>query len=311
MLFAVNVVFTQRILRAIHPKFGWDPIVSKFFLALLASVPMIIVWNIISLTISFFTLNPRTLNTSHHLLFFGGSYNLFLCMFPIFVIGIASSIPSPTPMEKFGAGRFRYKIILLLFASFTLSVGTLIRLIGAAWVFPIDAPGVIDSKTTFYTTGFMLEIIVVFIYAVGRIDLKFHVPDGCTGPGDYSRSSEKQEDEESLFQDIDVKMRMTLDPQTLDAQNFDDGRSMNSRASREQVQQAIEELQLNSEIVGQPIDTGDSELLLYAFKVKKPDYGYTEPQRPPRTSNWMNAPRDAPREGGYGGHGAEGGRSMV
>ena len=205
MLFAVNVIFTQRILRAIHPYFGWNPTVSKFFFALLASVPMIIVWNIISLTVSFFTLNPKTLNTSHHLLFFGGSYNLFLCMFPIFVVGLASSIPSPTPMEKFGAGRFRYKVILLLFASFILSVGTLIRLIGAAWVFPIDAPGLIDRKATFYTTGFMLEIIVVFVYAVGRIDLKFHVPDGCTGPGDYSRSSEKQEDEENLFQDIDRK----------------------------------------------------------------------------------------------------------
>jgi hypothetical protein len=308
----VNVVFTQRILRAIHPQFGWDPIVSKLFLALLVSVPMIIIWNIISLTVSFFTLNPKTLNTSHHLLFFGGSYNLFLCMLPILVVGLASSIPSPTPVEKFGAGRFRYKVILLLFASFTLSVGTLIRLISAAWVFPIDAPGLVDSKTTFYTTGFMLEIIVVFVYAVARIDLKFHVPDGCTGPGDYSRSSEGQEDEENHFQDIDVKMRMSINSQTLDAQNFDDGVSINSRASREQVQQAIWDLRLNSEIVGQPIDTGDSGLLLYAFKVKKPDYGYYEPQRPARTSNWMNAPRKAPRERGYGSYGVEDDRrSMV
>jgi hypothetical protein len=276
---------------------------------------MIIVWNIISLTLEFFTLNPKTQTTARHLLFFGGSYNLFLCIFPIFVVGLASSIPSPTPMEKFGAGRFRYKVILLLFAAFTLSVGTLIRLIGAAWIFPIDAPGLIDSKTTFYTTGFMLEIIVVFVYAVGRIDLKFHVPDGCTGPGDYSRESEKPDDEETLFQDIDVKMRMSINEQTLEAQNWDDGVSMRSRASREQVEQAIQDLQLNSEIVGRPIDTGDSELLLYAFKVKKPGYGYYKPQRPSRTSNWMNAPRAAPRDGdngdtqraaGYGGMGEKG-----
>jgi hypothetical protein len=294
----VNVIFTQRILRAIHPHFGWNARVSKFFLALLVSVPMIIVWNIISLTISFFTLNPRTLTTSHHLLLFGGSYNLFLCMFPIFVIGIASSIPSPTPIEKFGTGRFRYKVILLLFASFTLTVGTLIRLIAAAWIFPIDAPGLIDSKTTFYTTGFMLEIIVVFIYAVGRIDLKFHVPDGCTGPGDYSRSSTREEDEENLFQEIDVKMRMSIN-QALGAQSWNNDER--SRASREEVQQAIQNLKLNSEIMGQPIDTGDSELLLYAFRVKKPDYGYYEPRRPPRTSNWMNASRIPPKDGGYGG----------
>lgn len=299
VLFAVNVVFTQRILRAIHPHFGWNPIVSKFFLALLVSVPMVIVWNIISLTLEFFTLDPKTSITARHLLFFGGSWNLLLCMFPIFVIGLASSIPSPTPIEKFGAGRFRFKIILLLFAAFTLSVGTLIRLIGAAWAFPIDAPGLIDSKTTFYTTGFMLEIIVVFVYAVGRIDLKFYVPDGCTGPGDYSRVSEKQEDEETLFEEVDVKMRMTI-RQTLVAQNWDDGTGRGPRASREQVQQAIQGLRLNSEIVAQPIDTGDSELLLYAFKVRKPDYGYEEVRTPQRASRWMNAPREGPRPGGYG-----------
>jgi hypothetical protein len=35
-----------------------------------------------------------------------------------------------------------------------------------------------------YFTGFLLEASVVIVYALVRVDLQFHVPDGSCSPGD-------------------------------------------------------------------------------------------------------------------------------
>jgi hypothetical protein len=32
---------------------------------------------------------------------------------------------------------------------------------------------------------FGLEIVIVFLYAIMRVDLRFHIPDGAKGPGSY------------------------------------------------------------------------------------------------------------------------------
>ncbi|KAF7903987.1 hypothetical protein EAF00_001321 [Botryotinia globosa] len=202
VLFAVNVIFTQRILRATHPNIGWNPIVSKTFFAILISVPFIIFWNIISLTISFFTLNPRSLETTKNLLLFGSCWTLFLSLFPAIFVTLATAIPSSTLVEKIGAGRFRMKPIILMLATALLVTGAITRLLGAVIEKPISAPSHLFSKPVFYTTGFMLEIIVVYGYPFLRVDLRFWVPNG-TGSlaaqgsaGSYTVKSE--DDEEKL-----------------------------------------------------------------------------------------------------------------
>ncbi|RDW79573.1 hypothetical protein BP6252_04211 [Coleophoma cylindrospora] len=285
VLFAVNAVLTQRVVRAIHPKFGWHPAVNAFFLMILISVPLIIIWNIVNLVVTFFTLDKNTQELAHDLLLFGGSWNLFLCLLPMIFIIPASLIPSPTPVEKFGVGHFRTKIVLLVFSSSVLAVGAIIRLIGAVVVYPFNSPGPIDSKALFYATGFLLEILVVYVYLFARFDLLFHVPDGSTKYGDYSAGRASLIKEAALlddsddmsFQDVDVKMRMSVDESAVGMPQ------PNQRATKDQVRRAIESLKLKHEIVGRPLDSGDSELLLYAFRVKKDDYSYTAaPQRPYR-----------------------------
>jgi len=153
----------------------------------------------------------------------------------------------------------------------------------------------------------MLEIIVVFIYAVARVDLLFHVPDGCTGPGDYRAGYPVQSDEEKLFQDVDIKMRLSVGSDGFQSPSY--GRETHN--SQAQVRQAIRDLELNSGISGQYLDTGDSEVILYAFRVKNTDGSPTGPRassaqvmaeatnfpqglprRPPRSSSWMAAPRN-------------------
>ena len=91
------------------------------------------------------------------------------------------------------------------------------------------------------------------------------------------------------------------------AQNYDDGRSMNSRSSREQVESAMERLRLNSKLIAQPIDTGNSELLLYAFRVKRSQTTGSEPRQPATSSRWMDVPtpREEMQERNHGGMNGE------
>ncbi len=57
------------------------------------------------------------------------------------------------------------------------------------------------------------------------------------------------------------------------------------------MRQAIYDLKLNCEVVGNPVDAGDSELLVYAFRVKKMGRGVEMSRRPPRNSTWMGRER--------------------
>jgi len=187
VLFAVNTFFTQRIIRSIHPQIGWSAPATKLFWGIIVSVPTIIVWNIINASLSVFLIQPKQAATIHDLVIFGSCYTLFLCTIPITFLGFTALFPPSTPPERFGKGGLHAKILILIIASSILTVGAVIRLVTTVKVRPKDDPGALNSKAVFYITGFMLEIMVVVMYALARVDLRFYVPDGCTGPGDYSR----------------------------------------------------------------------------------------------------------------------------
>ncbi|TVY82330.1 hypothetical protein LSUE1_G004594 [Lachnellula suecica] len=288
VLYAVNVFFTQRILRAIHPSFGWSAGISSGFLALVVSVPVIIIMNIIFSVLLFYTQVEHLSLIARGFLLFGSCWTTFLSVFPILVVGIATAIPSPTPVEKFGTGRFRAKIILLLFASSVLFTGAVTRLISNIQKNPAVSPGEVNSKTTYYTTGFMLEIMVVIVYAVGRIDLRFWVPNGSSGPGDYTKKETDEQrlfqDKEEIFEDIDVGLAMSMDTSATNNWNQQGrGMSTDSSVTQEQVGRAIRGIGLESEVFGQPIDVGESELQLYAVRVKKFAMATEMPQRSPQS----------------------------
>lgn len=95
-------------------------------------------------------------------------------------------MPAKSKPEKFGTGSLATKAALLAYASTTLSVGAAIRLAANINPEPSTTQDVLYGKALFYTTGFMLEILVVAMYAVFRIDLLFHIPNGASKPGDYS-----------------------------------------------------------------------------------------------------------------------------
>ncbi|GKT52426.1 uncharacterized protein ColSpa_12607 [Colletotrichum spaethianum] len=186
LLFAVNIFFAQRLVRSIHPKAGWCTAFGQFTFILLISVPVFILVNMISTIVSFFSAgNVDRLEVTEDLIKFGSSWNTWLAIFPVLTVTGCLCVPGPEP-EKFGSGSQRVKVALLYIASFLLITGQSIRLYA---VFNKEPPGttsVIYGKAVFYTTGFMFELLVVALYAIMRVDQRFHIPNGSSGPGDYS-----------------------------------------------------------------------------------------------------------------------------
>jgi hypothetical protein len=144
----------------------------------------------------FFTLNENTLRIFRNFQLAGQTYFTVFAFAPIIFVLLSLIIPR-TEIDKFGAGRLRVNITILLIAAAVLSVGQIFRCV-INWLppFPLrnargqfQTPPWYYEKACFYAFNFVTEIIVVVMYAVVRVDLRFHVPDGAKRAGDYSRST--------------------------------------------------------------------------------------------------------------------------
>lgn len=195
-------------MRSMHPRFGWSTGFSIATRAMAISVPIIIIVQIVSLIVLFFSVNnPARLQAAQGVLKFGTSYNLFLSTFPFISISIACAIPGPKP-EKFGTGSLRVKTSLVMFVSAILTTGATIRTYAFFNPRPPINDDVLYGKPIFYTTQFMLEIIVVALYAAMRFDLLFHIPNGSSGPGDYSRGRSGDAEKDALITREDIQERI-------------------------------------------------------------------------------------------------------
>jgi hypothetical protein len=261
-------------IRALHPRVGWNPVTTQLFVAFTASVVFIVLFNITVLVVGSFTLDPTTLALIFRFQLFGSSYTTFLAVAPIPIILLATGIPSSFTVEKFGSGRFRTKAAVLLYASIVLSVGAIIRLVSVASRRTMQDPGNLNSKAVFYTTGFMLEITVVVLYALVRVDLRFYVPDGSTGAGDYSKGKKLEDPEPEL------------DVNNLNAEYpVRKGSSTKLSSELEDVKRLVEKLRFGNDVFAYSIPAGDPNLLLYIFRNGVP--GVAPPTRPSRASAWV------------------------
>ncbi len=105
-----------------------------------------------------------------------------------------TKLPRKTRVEKFGSGRWRTKIAILLTSSTLLCLGAAFR---AGTNFknprPINSPAWYHAKWCFYFFNFTVEITVVYLYLILRVDRRFYIPDGSKGPGDYLRDQNGRE----------------------------------------------------------------------------------------------------------------------
>jgi hypothetical protein len=186
ILFLINLIFAIRVLRAAHPHLGWHKTVSTVTKVLYALIVVMLAMIITATVQSFYTLSTKTHTIDRDLQLTAMSYFLFISFLPIVIVILGFAIPRKTRLEKFGSGRWRTKIAILLTTSVLLCLGASFR---AATNYknprPRDDPAWYDAKWCFYFFNFTVEIVVVFLYIVLRVDRRFHIPDGSKGPGDY------------------------------------------------------------------------------------------------------------------------------
>lgn len=184
LLYVINLVFAQRIIRAQHPRLGWHRALSVAGRLLIIAIILTLVALIISVVQSSYTLNANTHRIDRDIQLYGTTFYAAIAFLPISMVVIGLIIPRRIRTEKFGEGRFRYKIAILLVAT---AMCTIRGAYGAAiaWqpMIPLQSPDHpwYYSKAAFYTFDFIPEIIVVALYALVRVDRRFHVPSGQRG----------------------------------------------------------------------------------------------------------------------------------
>lgn len=143
---------------------------------------------IVALVVSINTKSLQTLHSIRDVTLASSTYSLVMAVFPSFMPAIAYLLPTSPTEEPFGTGSQGRKLVVLLI-SCSLAVIIAGFKTGTAWETPRSAlnPAWYHSKAAFYCFDFMLEIIILAMFLISRIDNLFHVPDGCKGPGDYTR----------------------------------------------------------------------------------------------------------------------------
>ena len=188
--FVININLAQRIVRALHPNFGWHPIFKRF-LIIVFSLILVSMFLLIGFTVdSFFTLDPTKLHNARDAQLYGVTYFAFTAVLPIPLVLVSLAVHRKTEAERFGNSSLRTKTITILSGATTLALGEWFRA-GTSYLTPrpVTDPAPYSSKACFYVFYFCLEILVIWSYLFARIDLIFYVPDGSKGPGDYSRSA--------------------------------------------------------------------------------------------------------------------------
>lgn len=177
-----------RVLRATHPKLGWNRPLGKTFavtyVLILGALLLVVAFTILSL----YTLNPTT--KSVVLLLQRGAIP-YLLIFNVMslVLLLLSLLLSPAlDNENFGTGSMGSKLSILgvavFFSIFIASFRT-----GTVWAAarPALNPAWYDSKVAFYVILFGFEIIIVYLFPPARVDRRLWIPNGSNKPGDFSR----------------------------------------------------------------------------------------------------------------------------
>jgi hypothetical protein len=188
MLFIINLVLTRRVVRALHPGFGWAKGVTTGFKVLLGSVVSVLIMVVVCSVHSVFTLDLAAKGRERQVLLFAGVYLMVVAFLPTVGMVVAKVVPNrgPHKAEGFGKGGMGTKMALLLFTSLVLTLGAGFRAGVNFAAKPATQPQWYHSRPAFYCFNFAIELVVVYTYAIFRFDQKFYVPEGSSAPGHYS-----------------------------------------------------------------------------------------------------------------------------
>ncbi|KAI5195250.1 hypothetical protein E4T39_08291 [Aureobasidium subglaciale] len=199
LLYFVNLFFTQRIVRAQHPSFGW----SKIFSPLIPMLCIITVLTIIALIVaviqSFYTLDTNIHHIDRIIQLYGSTAFSAIAFVPTIIVMLSTLSRLVTrdqkAVDKFGEGKMSIKILIVLSSSALLTLAASIKA-GPGYLPPIPLVSKSDPLTSeptpwyfnrgiFYAFGFGVEIIILFFFMAVRVDKRFIIPDGAKSPYSY------------------------------------------------------------------------------------------------------------------------------
>ncbi|RYP62534.1 hypothetical protein DL770_009573 [Monosporascus sp. CRB-9-2] len=190
LLYIANLVFAQRVLRARQPPLGWHPALRVLVWAAYACVVASLVMAITSAVWNAYTVpdNLRAKLLCRALLQAASTILLVVAALPLLFLALATLLPRRDDEEAFGRGSILAKMLFLaLFALLCLAIAGFKA--GTAWAPArhISAPAWYHGLAPFYPFLFTLELVDLTLLTASRVDQRFHVPDGSSKPGDYSR----------------------------------------------------------------------------------------------------------------------------
>nr|OQO25354.1 hypothetical protein B0A51_09927 [Rachicladosporium sp. CCFEE 5018] len=201
ILFISNLFFTQRIIRAQHPHFGWTKPFSVILPVLFAVVVLTILALIVAVILGFYSLDEKIHVAVRDIQVYGATFYAIVAFLPIPALAISTAIRAhpkikhTQTVDKFGQGSLRAKIMIVMISAFFLTLGASYRA-GTTWLPPTPlysgglparpVPGPwYFSRGAFYAFNFTIEIGVSLIWLATRIDKRFIIPDGAKGPFSY------------------------------------------------------------------------------------------------------------------------------
>ncbi|KAI1488532.1 hypothetical protein F5X96DRAFT_645068 [Biscogniauxia mediterranea] len=189
VVYVVNLIFAQRILRAVQPSIGWHPSISIILKVFYFGIFSALVCVITAIVLTSYTLDAYTLMACRDILLAASTYLLVFTTLPIWLLAVAHVLlPRANDAELFGHGTMRTKVIIVTLSS-CLCILIAGFKTGVNWETPraITNPAWYHTKPVFYCFNFVLEILILCLLTFTRVDKRFHIPNGSSKPGDYSQ----------------------------------------------------------------------------------------------------------------------------
>ena len=204
LLFVLNLLYAQRMMRAAFPAFGWSRPVLVAFKGLYMLVVISIVMLITVVVQSSYTLNANTHRIDRDIQLYGVTYFAIVSFLPLPIVSLVLLLADEKKVAPFGSGSWRSKGLIVFVAGTLLCLGASYRA-GTSWMppRPIYDPPAYMHKACFYIFNFGLDLSVVIIFLFGRVDQRFHVPNGSSKVRHYrgDEGAEKNDSVEPVQQD--------------------------------------------------------------------------------------------------------------
>ncbi|KAJ5783178.1 hypothetical protein N7457_004952 [Penicillium paradoxum] len=188
ILFILNLLYAQRMFRAVYPAVGWSPSFSWAFKIMYALVLVTIIMVITVVIQSMYTRDTNILRIDRDILLYGQTYFTIISFLPLPLVAVTLLSPNRKRIQQIGEGSWVSKVFIVVLASLLLCLGASFRA-GTNWMTPRSVldPAWYHGKACFYIFNFTIDFLVVVLYFVCRVDQRFWVPDGSSKVRHYRR----------------------------------------------------------------------------------------------------------------------------